>query len=202
MGHLARDLGVVRLPGVPEPVAAGEGDVEKQAEEDHEQRHLALAQSGPDTVTGSLGEHLLELEKLEIDRLAGSDHLGERRRAHLSANEPHQAAVLAAIQTFGRRRRQPRRQQAIERPRLAAALHVAERGDPQVESQPPLLALEVLRQLDGVVACAPSATTTIACGLPRSQAACRFWAMSSGSTSASGMTTESAPPAMPAISAR
>src|SRR6185312_17360179 len=99
----------------------------------------------------SLGQHLLELEQPQVDRLAGTDHVGERGGADLAADEADQAAVLAAVQAVGGRRGQPRRQQAIERPRLAAALDVTERGDTKVEAQPPLLALEVLRQLDGVV---------------------------------------------------
>src|SRR4051794_34646486 len=96
--------------GFPSPPATGSGE-----------------QSSP-SPTRSLREDLLELEQLEIDGLAHADHVGERRGAHLAANEPDQAAVLAAIQALGRRRRQPGRQQAIEGPRLAAALNVAESG--------------------------------------------------------------------------
>ncbi len=45
VGHLARDLGVVRLPRVPQAVRAGERQVQQQAEEDHADRHLALGEA-------------------------------------------------------------------------------------------------------------------------------------------------------------
>ena len=45
LGHLARDLGVVRLPRIPQAVGPGERDVEQQAHGDDQQGHLALAQA-------------------------------------------------------------------------------------------------------------------------------------------------------------
>ena len=45
LGHLAGDLAVVGLPGIPQAVAAREGDVEQQADGDHQQGDLRLAQA-------------------------------------------------------------------------------------------------------------------------------------------------------------
>ena len=62
-------------------------------------------------------------------------------------HEPDQHAVLAAGQVLDRRgRAEPRRQQAVEGARRAAALHVTQRRHAQLEAQPPLVLLEVLGQ--------------------------------------------------------
>jgi len=107
--------------------------------------------------------------------------------------------MLPAREVARRADREARRQQPIERARLAAALKRAPASSPQIEAEPTAVLLEVLGER-GALYFAPSATTTSACALPRACAALSSSAMTSGSTSASGMTTVSAPPAMPAMS--
>ena len=117
----------------------------------------------------SLGEHLLQLEQAR----------GRSASACPTTSSSGVARDLAphAGRSGGRARRAPGSRSAAAASRVAsrrsnalgvaAALDVAQRRHAQVEAEPLLVRLEVLRQPDGVVR-APSATTTSACALPRS----------------------------------
>jgi hypothetical protein len=55
LGHLAGDLGVVGLPGIPQAVAAGERDVDEEPDQDDQDRHLALRQAVEEALGALLG---------------------------------------------------------------------------------------------------------------------------------------------------
>src|SRR5258708_3164636 len=99
----------------------------------------------------SLGEDLLDVQKVEIDRLADADDVAERRRADVALEQAHEAAVLAARELLDGAHREARREQPSERSGRGGALHGAELRDAQVEPEASAVLLEVLREARGVV---------------------------------------------------
>ena len=111
-----------------------------------------------------------------------------------------QHAALAAREALDRGVAQARGEDAVGGARRAAAHHVAEARDAQLEADRIALLLVVVHELRTPQR-APSAITTSAWVLPRWWAARSRSATCAGVISCSGSAMTSAPPAMPAMSA-
>ena len=113
-----------------------------------------LAASGVTTVDAAEIARWTELEEHHYHRyLTGElDYLGQRRARHLAVDQPHQNAVPAGSQVFGRCRAETCGQDPVVHPRAPAALDVPEPRHAQVKPQPRLMRLEIRGQAFGVVA--------------------------------------------------
>src|SRR5436309_4857143 len=98
----------------------------------------------------SAGEHPGELDEGEVELLLAGRDLGERGPGDLAALLSDEHAVLPAGQRLGGGGSQAGGEQAVESAGDAAALHMAEDGHPQIETQALAVLVEVPLQAQGV----------------------------------------------------
>jgi hypothetical protein len=89
----------------------------------------------------------MAMTRASSSRLASAGNLGERRHHHVALDDADQHAVLAAHQRIDRRGAEARGEHAIGRAGDAAAHHVPEARDAQVEADRLAVRAVVLHQL-------------------------------------------------------